>query len=549
MFRSIDPPCQQEFIAEKSNQSPSLVGRESLASRYLNVESRKLINMATSTPLLKTNSSSEEERRSANDKENLLFNAQLSGVKPSNPQLLANNIELTPSMKSTNEMRAKFSVPTSVSNLSRCDIVVPPTVLNFGTSPFKSSVDMFEDVSTRNKNMLENGKNSEIPASTSEKNPLLHDKNRKVIRAVTMNELRRNVDNKEKKDENSDFKIPIPRCHSDLIVVQNGGKKWRRSIMMAPNKRSCHNVLNQSKSIDSLMLQRKSSVIIECKENRDNLNRSDNEPNIIEVSLQEANHIISTPINEREHNDVGTSNRTSSNARHSTLLHSLNRSKVMNRSSSYVVPLGDGNEPIREETSFDIWGKVLDKCSKNEIIQFDTLFDEQELSTMKKLGEGSFGEVFQIQSLLQLSPSVLKIVPIGGKTIVNNAPQTKLTQMLAEIIISTDLGKFKKHQSKQCGTSQDSNFIDLRSCMIVEGDYPEELLKMWDDYDVEKGSENDRPESRIFNDGASITKQRFAALEYENGGKDLENIVLHNGVKGLAVFLQVAHALAGKNKT
>ena len=51
-----------------------------------------------------------------------------------------------------------------------------------------------------------------------------------------------------------------------------------------------------------------------------------------------------------------------------------------------------------------------------------------------------------------------------------------------------------------------------------------------------------------FNDESSITKQRFAALEYENGGKDLENIVLHNGVKGLAVFLQVAHALAGKNK-
>ena len=332
MFRSIDPPCQQEVIAEKSNQSPSLVGRESLASRYLNVESRKLINMATSTPLLKTNSSSEVERRSANDKENLLFNAQLSGVKPSNPQLLANNIELTPSTKSTNEMRAKFSVPTSVSNLSRCDIVVPPTVLNFGTSPFKSSVDMFEDVSTRNKNMLENGQNSEIPATTSEINSLLHDKNRKVIRAVTMNELRRNVDNKEKKDKKSDFKIPIPRCHSDLIVVQNGGKKWRRSMMMAPNKRSCHNVLNQSKSIDTLMLRRKSSVIIECKENRDNLNRSDNEPNIIEVSLQEANYNNSTPITERENNEVGSSNRTSSNTRQSTLLHSLNRSKVMNRS-------------------------------------------------------------------------------------------------------------------------------------------------------------------------------------------------------------------------
>ena len=504
--------------------------------------------MATSTPLLKTNSSSKEDRGSANDKENLLFNAQLSGVKPSNPQLLANNIELTPSMKNTNEMRATFSVPMGVSKMSRCDIVVPPTVLNFGTSPFKSSVDMFEDVSTRNKNMLENAKNSEIPATTSEINPFLHDKNRKIITAVTMNELRRTIDNKEKEDQNSDFKIPIPRCHSDLIVVQNGGKKWRRSIMIAPNKRSCNNVLNESKSIGTLMIGRKSSVIIECKEDKNNLNRSDNEPNIIEVSLQEANHINSTPIKEREHNDVGTSNLTSSNARHSTLLHSLNRSKVMNRSSSYVVPLGDGNEPIREETSFDIWGKVLDKCSKNEIIPFDTLFDEKELSTMKKLGEGSFGEVFQIQSHRRLSPSVLKIVPIGGKPIVNNAPQTKLTQMLAEIIISTDLGKFKKHQSKQCGTSQDSNFIDLRSCMIVEGDYPEELLKMWDDYNEEKGSENDRPESRIFNDESAITKQRFAALEYENGGKDLENIVLHNGVKGLAVFLQVAHALAGKNK-
>lgn len=33
----------------------------------------------------------------------------------------------------------------------------------------------------------------------------------------------------------------------------------------------------------------------------------------------------------------------------------------------------------------------------------------------------------------------------------------------------------------------------VRNCYITQGDYPEALLHLWDEFDAEKGSENDRP--------------------------------------------------------
>lgn len=65
------------------------------------------------------------------------------------------------------------------------------------------------------------------------------------------------------------------------------------------------------------------------------------------------------------------------------------------------------------------------------------------------------------------------------------------------------------------------------------------MLELWDAHDAEKGSENDRPDSNLL-----PLDQRFIALKFSNGGKDLEGTTLTNAAKGLAVFSQVAHALA-----
>ena len=83
--------------------------------------------------------------------------------------------------------------------------------------------------------------------------------------------------------------------------------------------------------------------------------------------------------------------------------------------------------------------------------------------------------------------------------------------------------------------------------MLVEGKYPEKLLALWDEYNEKEVSENERPDSNLFCDQLYLKPQRFVALEYDHGGKDLEKAVLSSALQGMSIFLQVAHSMAGKN--
>lgn len=83
---------------------------------------------------------------------------------------------------------------------------------------------------------------------------------------------------------------------------------------------------------------------------------------------------------------------------------------------------------------------------------------------------------------------VLKLVPVDGTVEVNGDAQTMLEDMLAEIVVSSELSSLV---SRAC------NYVQLLGCFLVQGLYPSLLLKHWDDYDTEKGSENDRPGTSI----------------------------------------------------
>ena len=137
----------------------------------------------------------------------------------------------------------------------------------------------------------------------------------------------------------------------------------------------------------------------------------------------------------------------------------------------------------------------------------------------------------------QEDPPVVKIVPVDGETLVNSQPQTQLMDILAEIVISSELSKLSS-KTTSCG-SKAPGFLTVLSCNLTEGAYPDDLLDKWDHYDAEKGSENDRPDASLFG-----LQQKFVVLELKNGGQDLENVTLTNAAQGYAVFQQVAHALA-----
>jgi len=157
---------------------------------------------------------------------------------------------------------------------------------------------------------------------------------------------------------------------------------------------------------------------------------------------------------------------------------------------------GDDGEEVLEvsalvDTATSVEDKILAKCTRAEILPFCDLFSQDTLLATKKVGEGSYGEVFM------LPPSdgedgypVLKLVPVDGDARVNGDAQTLLEDMLAEVAVSTALSRVSQ-------SGQAVNFVQILQCFLVQGQYPPELLQHWDDYDQRKGSENDRPDAEL----------------------------------------------------
>merc|ERR1712059_80348 len=145
---------------------------------------------------------------------------------------------------------------------------------------------------------------------------------------------------------------------------------------------------------------------------------------------------------------------------------------------------------------------------------------------------GAFGEVFLIDTKEEGGNPVLKVVPIGGETLINDDNQTTLEAMLSEVKISNSLSRLRSG-----GQNKTSGYVEVRGCHVFQGKYPPRLLELWDHYDEEKESENDRPD-------CLPCDQWFIALEFNNGGQDLEKYSFKNASQALAAWIQVAHTLA-----
>ncbi|XP_014731897.1 PREDICTED: serine/threonine-protein kinase haspin [Sturnus vulgaris] len=183
--------------------------------------------------------------------------------------------------------------------------------------------------------------------------------------------------------------------------------------------------------------------------------------------------------------------------------------------------------------------KVFGECNQEGPIAFEECIPLNKMKDCKKIGEGVFGEVFQIDS--ERGPVALKIIPIEGTEKINGEAQKSFGEVLPEVIISKELSLLSEGS-----VNRTVGFISLYSVHCVQGAYPKYLLEAWDKFHEETGSENDRPD--IF--GA---QQLFMVLEFEFGGRDLERMrssfsslalaksILHQVTASLAVAEQELH--------
>lgn len=171
--------------------------------------------------------------------------------------------------------------------------------------------------------------------------------------------------------------------------------------------------------------------------------------------------------------------------------------------------------------------KVYEECMQDGPISFSSCIGSKKMLQCVKIGEGVFGEVFHTVS--NGEQVALKIIPIQGSKKVNGEVQKSFGEILPEIIISKELSLLCEE-----GENVTEGFIKLHSVHCVKGSYPKHLLQAWDKYNQDEGSENERPD--LFGDD-----QLFIILEFEFGGRDLEN--MKNELSSVSSAKSILHQL------
>ncbi|XP_014249262.1 uncharacterized protein LOC106666517 isoform X2 [Cimex lectularius] len=170
-------------------------------------------------------------------------------------------------------------------------------------------------------------------------------------------------------------------------------------------------------------------------------------------------------------------------------------------------------------------------CNQTKPCDFSEIYPQEIFKNSIKVGEGVFGEVFLIMKEKQ--KSVLKIIPIEGDFPVNGEKQKTYSEIYSELLI-THLLNGLRGDTEQFMTK---GFVELISAKIVQGRYPEELIRLWEEFDVKTGSDNDNP--TIFGDN-----QLYLTLELAHGGTDLESYSFSTAKQALSIFKQTAFSLA-----
>uniref|UniRef100_T1ICX8 non-specific serine/threonine protein kinase n=1 Tax=Rhodnius prolixus TaxID=13249 RepID=T1ICX8_RHOPR len=187
------------------------------------------------------------------------------------------------------------------------------------------------------------------------------------------------------------------------------------------------------------------------------------------------------------------------------------------------------------EDAFNLKKKIPEilKLYREYLTNLDNTSIQQSssLEEATKVGEGVYGEVFMIARPSR--KNVLKIIPIEGDIFVNGEKQKTYAEIYSELLITKWLDLLRESGNDFMTVC----FAELISSWVIKGAYPSELLKLWDEYDENKGSDNDRPD--VFND-----EQLFLVLELGNAGTDLESYSFSTAKQALSIFKQTVFAVA-----
>lgn len=145
-----------------------------------------------------------------------------------------------------------------------------------------------------------------------------------------------------------------------------------------------------------------------------------------------------------------------------------------NRKSIYIRP-NSVQTRIESRSTYslgcnDFKRQVLQRCGQRRILNFDITYNEQYLENCYKIGEGAFGEVFVHSAPKNryadesAEKTVLKIIPIEGKELVNGEVQKTFEQILPEIIISMELSNLSFDKRERNITS---GFVNLQKVYII----------------------------------------------------------------------------------
>ncbi|KAJ3683895.1 hypothetical protein LUZ60_014122 [Juncus effusus] len=182
---------------------------------------------------------------------------------------------------------------------------------------------------------------------------------------------------------------------------------------------------------------------------------------------------------------------------------------------------------IGDDEVLSAFMQLLMACNQTVPVSLNEILSTYcEPSSIRKLGEGTYGEAFRV------GPTVFKIVPIDGNTLVNGEIQKKSEEVLEEVLLSLTLNNLRGEGNNSC-----TGFIESKDFKVCKGAYDVALIKAWENWDTENGSENDHPNE--FKDD-----QCYIIFVLADGGKDLESFVLFDYNEARSLLLQVTASLA-----